>query len=114
MQFDESELEGSVDGHERIEFALFGADFSAIDMKVANGIGLELLAIGVVSFNVGQARNAVLLEAAVQRRSGQLRDRRLRWKRARPSQRGSGERPRFRCSLPHEQRASNTGTNVRP
>ena len=42
MQFDEGELRGSVDGHEKVELALLGAHLGDIDVEVADRISLEL------------------------------------------------------------------------
>ena len=41
------------------------------------GIALEALTLELVAFDIGQAGDAVPLKAAVQRRAGQMRDRRL-------------------------------------
>lgn len=74
MHLDEGELRSAVDSDQKIELALFGANFRDIDMEVANRVAFELLAPGPVAFDVGQPGDIVPLQAAVQRRPGQLRD----------------------------------------
>jgi hypothetical protein len=66
MQFDESELRGSINGHQKVELALRGMDLGDIDVKVAERIGFELALVGLVAVDIRQARAAVALEAAVQ------------------------------------------------
>ncbi len=73
MHLDEGELRGTVNSDQEIELALFGANFRDIDMEVADRIGLELLAPGPVAFHIRQPGDLVPLQAAVQRRAGQLR-----------------------------------------
>ena len=46
-------------------------------MKEADRIALEALAFRLVTLDIRQAGDAVPLEASMQRRSGQMRDRRL-------------------------------------
>jgi hypothetical protein len=77
MQLGESELRGPVDGDEKVELALLGADLGDVDVEIAERIVLELLLVGLVAGDVGQARDAVPLEAAVQRRARQMRNGRL-------------------------------------
>jgi hypothetical protein len=43
-------------------------------VEVADWVGLEALAGGLVAVGFGQARDAVALEAAMQRRARQVRD----------------------------------------
>lgn len=43
VKLDEGKLGRSINGHKQIELALSGLDFSDIDVKVANGVTLELL-----------------------------------------------------------------------
>jgi hypothetical protein len=63
---DEGELAGAVDGDEQVELAFGGTGLGDVDVEVADGVGLELLAGGVVAFHFGQAADAVASEAAVQ------------------------------------------------
>jgi hypothetical protein len=51
-----------VNAHKAIEFALHRLNFRDIDMKEADGIALELLALWLVSFDIRQARDAVPLK----------------------------------------------------
>lgn len=77
MHLHESELGSAVDGDQKIELALRRAHLRNIDMEVADWIGLELLAPGTVSFHIGKPGNIVPLQAAMQRRAGQIWDRGL-------------------------------------
>jgi hypothetical protein len=76
-QADEGELAGAVDGHEQAQLALLRADLGYVEVEVANGIGLEELLRRLVAVNLGQAGDAVPLQAPVQRRAGEVRDGRL-------------------------------------
>ena len=76
MQLDEGELGGAVDGDEQVELAFGGSHLGDVDMEVADRIGLELLLGGLVAFDLRQAADAVALQAAMQRRARQMRDRR--------------------------------------
>ena len=67
VQFGEGELGGSVDRHEQVELAFFGADLGDVDVEVTDRIGLELLLARFVAFDFRQPRNAMTLQAAVQR-----------------------------------------------
>ena len=66
MQLDEGEHAGAVDRHEHIELALLGSDLGHVDVEVADGASAELVAIGLVAFDLRQARDIVALQAAVQ------------------------------------------------
>jgi hypothetical protein len=74
VQFDEGELAGAVDGDEEVEFALLGADLGDVDVEVADWVALELALVRLVAVDLGKARDAVALKAAMQRRSRQLRE----------------------------------------
>ncbi len=74
MDLDEFELRRPVDGDEEVTLALLGANLRDIDMEVADRVRLELLAPGPVAINVGKPGDVVALQAAMQRRAGQLRD----------------------------------------
>lgn len=77
MQFNESEFRCAIDGDEHVELALFGANFGNVDMEIADRIGFELLADGLVAFDVGKFGDAVPLEATMQGRACQMRNGRL-------------------------------------
>ena len=77
MKLDESELARPVDGHEHVEPAFGGPHLGKIDVEEADRVGLELGLGGRLAFDFGQAADAVTLQAAVQRRSGEMRKGRL-------------------------------------
>ena len=77
MHLDKGELGGAVDGDQELERALFGPHLGDIDMEVADRVGFELFAPGLVAIDLRQPGDPVPLQAAVQRRAGQLRDRGL-------------------------------------
>ena len=66
MQFDEGELRGSINGHQKVELALLGANLGDIDVEIAERIGFELALVGLVAVDIRQAGDAVTLEAAVE------------------------------------------------
>jgi hypothetical protein len=78
MQLGDGELGGPVDRHEQVELTFLGADLRDVDVEVADWIGLEL-APGerLCALRFRQPGDAVALEATVQRRTGQVRQRRL-------------------------------------
>jgi len=76
-QLGDRELAGAVDADEQVKLAFGGLHLSDIDVKEADRIALEALALRLVTLDVRQAGDAVPLEASMQRRSGQMRDRRL-------------------------------------
>ena len=64
--------------HRRLGRTCFGgSDLGDVDVEVTDRAWLELALGGLVAIDVGQSADAVALKAAVQRRSGQVRDRRL-------------------------------------
>jgi hypothetical protein len=71
----ESKLGGAVDGYGEVEFAFRGAHFRQIDMKVADGIALELLSSRLPTFYFRQPADAMPFQTAMQRRAGQVRNR---------------------------------------
>ena len=77
-EFDKGELRGPVDGDEEVEFAFGGSNLGNIDMEIADRIGLELSLGRGFPFNLGQPRDSMALQAAVQRRARQVRDGRLK------------------------------------
>lgn len=78
MQLHKGKLGCPVDRHEEVELAFLGADLCDVDVEIANWIGLEL-APGewLCALRSWQPRDSVALEAAVQQRAGQVRQRRL-------------------------------------
>lgn len=72
------ELRCPVDADEQVELALGGLHLGNVDMEEADGIAFELLSLGLVPFDIWQARDAVPLQAPMQRRPGQVRDRGLK------------------------------------
>ena len=77
MHLDVDELGGAVDGDQQIKPALLGADLGDVDMKVADRVGLELLAPRLIAVDLWQPGDIVPLQAAVQRGPCQLRERGL-------------------------------------
>lgn len=67
----------AVDTNEQVELAFGGLHFGDIHVKEADRVALEALSLRLVALDVGQAGNAVPLEAPMQRRPCQVRDRRL-------------------------------------
>ena len=67
MQLDEGELRSPVDGDEQIELTLCGPDLGDVDVEVADRIDLELALVGSLPFHLGSLRDAVTLQAAMQR-----------------------------------------------
>lgn len=82
-----------------------GADFDDVDLEIANRVALEGFPRGIVTFDLGQAADAVPLEAAVQSRAGKERDRSLQGIEAmlQRQQRvlAQGDRRSFRSSCQH-------------
>jgi hypothetical protein len=74
VQFPKGQLTCAVNRDQQIEPALLGAHFSDVDMtrraasaKVADGIGLELLLGRLVAGHLGQAADAMALQATMER-----------------------------------------------
>ncbi len=68
-RFNESsdgELGSSVDAHEEEKFSFSGLHFGNVDVKEADGVALELLALGLVSLDIRQPRDAMPLQATMQ------------------------------------------------
>jgi len=59
MQFDEGELRGSINGHQKVELALLGANLGDIDVEKAERIDFELALVGLVAVDARQAGDAV-------------------------------------------------------
>ena len=60
-----------------MQLALLGPNLGDVDVEVADRIGLEGLLGGLVALDLGEPADAVALEAAVQGRAGEMRNRRL-------------------------------------
>lgn len=56
---------------------MLGAHLGKIDMEITNGVGAELAPLRLVAVDLWQPGDIVPLEAAMQRRAGQVRDRGL-------------------------------------
>jgi hypothetical protein len=76
MQLGEGELGCSVDGNEQMELTLLGSDLGDIDVEEADGVAPEGH-LRLVAFHLRQSADAMPLQAPVQRRARQMRDRRL-------------------------------------
>ena len=66
-----------VDRDEEVELAFLGSDFGDIDMKEAARIGLEPASLGLVAVDIRQLADPMALQAMMQGRSRQMRNRRL-------------------------------------
>jgi len=65
-EFDEGKLRGPVDRDEEVEFAFGGSNLGNIDMEVSDRIGLELSLRRGFPFNLGQPRDSMAPQAAMQ------------------------------------------------
>jgi hypothetical protein len=72
------ELGRPVDSHKEKELDLGGLHFGNGDVDEPDGVALKLLPPGLVTFDIWQPRDPMTLQAPVQRRPCQVRDRRLR------------------------------------
>jgi hypothetical protein len=63
----DGELGSAVDADEEKELALGRLYFGDVDVKEPDGVALELLALGLVAFDIRQARDAMTLKAPMQR-----------------------------------------------
>lgn len=77
VQFHISELRSPVDCNKQSQLALFGAHFGDVDMEIANRVAFELLFGWLVTLHLGQAADAVPLQATVQGGPRKVRDGRL-------------------------------------
>ena len=78
VQFGEGQLARAVNGDEEVLLAFFRAHLGEIDVQVADGVVLELLFQRASRRLIrGQATDAVALQAAVQGRTAQVRNRLL-------------------------------------
>ena len=60
---------GSTSVYEQVELAFSSLNFGGVDMKEADGVAFELLALRLVVFHIRQAQDAMQLEAPMQRRT---------------------------------------------
>jgi len=67
VQFGEGELGGPVDCYEQVELSLGGPHLGDVDVEEADRVALELRAQRLVAVGLGQPRDAMTLEATVQR-----------------------------------------------
>ena len=74
-ELSDGELGCPVDADEEVELALGRLHLGDVDVKEADGVALELLPLGLVALDIRQARDAVTLQAPMQRRPRQVRDR---------------------------------------
>jgi hypothetical protein len=63
----DGEFGRSVNAHKEIELTFSRLHLGNVDVKEPFGIPLELLAPGLVAFDIRQARDAMTLQAPVQR-----------------------------------------------
>ena len=76
-KLNEGELRRAVDGDEKVELSLGGLHFGDVDVEEADGIGFEPLLRRLVAFDVDKPPDSMPLQAAMQRRSRQVRDGRV-------------------------------------
>lgn len=76
VQLREGELGCPVDGHEQMRLAFLGSDLGNVDVEETDGVALDGL-LWLVAFHLRQSADAMPLQASVQRRARQVRDRRL-------------------------------------
>ena len=67
-----------VNANKEIELTLHSLNLGNVDMKEADGVTIELLALRLVTLDIRQAGNAVPLKATLQRQPGQMRNRWLK------------------------------------
>ena len=66
-ELSDGELGRPVDADEEIELALGSLHLGDVDVEEADGVALELLPLGLVAFDIRQARDAMPLQAPMQR-----------------------------------------------
>ena len=76
-EFDHGELGGAVDGHELVELAFGSSDLCDVVVEEADRIRVELPGARLVSLDLGQAADAVTLQATMKGGAGELGDRGL-------------------------------------
>ena len=77
MQLGKSNLAGAVNRNQQVKLSLCGMNFCNVDMKITDRVMFKLLAYRFVALDIWQPTDAVTLQAAMQGRAGQARDRRL-------------------------------------
>ena len=92
VQFDTGEFGRAIDGDEEVDVPFSSAYLGNVDVAVTDRVALEG-APGFCAFILGQATDAMALQAAVQRRAGRFRDARLEGEQA-IIQRQQGGKPR--------------------
>ena len=70
----DGELACSVYAYKEIKLSFCGLHLGNIQMKVANGVSLETLSLRFVTLDVRQPRDAMPLQAPMQRRASQFRN----------------------------------------
>jgi hypothetical protein len=73
----EGKFAGAVDRDIQVQLAFGRPYLGNVDVEVTDRIGFELLLVWFVAFDFRQPRNAMTLQAAVQRGARQVGDRRL-------------------------------------
>jgi len=76
-EFDHCELRGPVDSHEQVELTFGGSHLGQVDVEETDRIGVELLPLGHIAFDIGQPADAVTLQTPMKGRASELRDRSL-------------------------------------
>jgi len=66
-ELSDGELGCPVDFDEQIKLPFAGLHFGDVDVEEPDGVALELLAPGLVAFDIRQARDAMTLKAPMQR-----------------------------------------------
>ncbi len=66
MQLGKGKLSRAINGHKQVEPPFFRVHLSDVDMEVADRVALELLLGGLVTRHLGQAADAMPLQAAMQ------------------------------------------------
>ena len=74
VKFRKDELAGAINTHKKVNLPLLGADLGDVDMKEANGVGLEGFARRLVAFDGSKARDAMALETAMEGGARQARN----------------------------------------
>jgi hypothetical protein len=77
MQFDEGELRGPTDRDEEMELSLNGSNLGGVDMEISDRVSFEPALGRSFAFDLWRPRDSMTLQAAMQRRARQVRDRRL-------------------------------------
>jgi hypothetical protein len=73
----EDELRRPINRHEEVELALLSANLGNVEVEVADRVALEGFLSGLVTGDLRQTADRVAFKAPMQRRPGQMRDRRL-------------------------------------